>query len=94
MEALQQNSGQCHHGSLIAELWGVSPWQQNFFEVSSWQSYSSTLSQYHHGHLTDEHWGVSPWKPYSRTQGRCLHGNLTAEFCVGVFMETLQQNSG
>ena len=79
MAALQQNSGECHNGSLTAELSvTMAPLQQNSVKVSPCQVYRRTQWRCDHGSLTADLWGVSLWQPYSRTLWSCHHGSLTA----------------
>ena len=66
MAALQQISGECHYGSLTAELCGAVTMvvlQHNSVDC-------------HHGSLTAELWRLSPWQPYDRTFGSVIMAAL------------------
>ena len=80
MAALQQNSGECYHGSLTSDLCGgvtMAALKQN-------------SAEYNHSSLIAELWGVSPWQQnffevsswqsYSSTLSQYHHGHLTDEF--------------
>ena len=80
MGVLEQNSVDCHHGSLTGELWGL----------SSCQPYSRTVGSVTMAVLQQNSVEVSPWKPYSKSLWSCHHGNLTAELWGRVTMAALQ----
>jgi hypothetical protein len=62
--AFEQNSGECHNGSLTAELSvTMAPLQQNSVKVSPCQVYRRTQWRCDHGSLTADLWGVSLWQP-------------------------------